>query len=97
MWTSFGDYTAGQARAVARGFCLRCQRKETAVLAFGRAHLADWPAVDARGADGGEESPIKPGVPRLQRLVARVVFCFGVVGGQDGWHGGNDTQGGAAK
>src|SRR5207248_2116995 len=51
---------------------LRRVREEAAVLALGRAHTADRPAIDAGRRDAGEEASVEAGVAGLQREIAGI-------------------------
>src|SRR5512140_3096127 len=86
MRCQFG--TAAQAGPEARAFGLRRVAEEAAVLALGRAHPADRPAVDPGRRDAGEERAVETRVPGLQCQVAVVGFQVGLVGD----HGLDDTQ-----
>jgi hypothetical protein len=87
---------AAQARSKASGLGLRRQGIELAVLAFGRAHAADWSAVNAGGGHAGKKTPVKPCITRLERQVTGVVGIVGALCGYrigfGGWHGVNHTQ-----
>src|SRR3954469_19225648 len=78
---------AAQAGTEAGILGLRRMVEETAVLALGRFHAADRPAINAGGGHAGEEAAVKTRVPRLQGEVAVVVGERGVFA----VHGRNDT------